>query len=147
MCRVGRSGLQSGVQNLLLQFRRERPARSLALFTLANGLDPSLGEGSPRCQNGRSGQACSLSDRVIRHALACQQDHLAFAGGSLWRRTRPSQRLQFTLLRLIHDKGGGTGEHTPFDNKVNLLSIIKWDGTLASVLFRHLPYGHCPAWR
>jgi len=62
--RVGRSSLQSCLQNLLLHFRCECPTGALAFFRFANALDPTLGEGDPGCQNGRSRQAGSLLDRV-----------------------------------------------------------------------------------
>ncbi len=115
--RVGRSGLQGGVQNLLLQFRRECLGPSaLALFTpcewlfrpFARRRRPAL----PEWSVGTSLFSERSSDSP-RLGLPTGSLGICKVGGSLWRRTRPSQRLQFTLLRLIHDEGGGTGEHTP----------------------------------
>ena len=98
--------------------RRER----LRFFRLANAFGPTLGEGDPGCPNGRSGQAGSLRDRVVRQALACQQDYLAFAGCLLWRVTCPSHRFQLTFLDLVDLQSSSANKHTVLDHESDIVN-------------------------
>src|SRR5207302_3197841 len=110
---VGRSRLQRGVQDLLLQLGGQDAPRSLALLRLAQSLEAAAAESRARGQNRRARQPGLLSNRVVGNPLAGQQNRLTRASHPLRGGTGPSLGLQLLLRRFIDRTTGATGYRAP----------------------------------
>ena len=105
--------LQGGLQDALLPLRGEDATAALAPGPLAQGLDAPLDEGRPRGEHRGPGQPGVLGDRVVRHPLAGQEDHLAPLRQPLRRRPGAHQGLQLLRLGSVDCQWGRRGEHAP----------------------------------
>ena len=114
---VSRSGFQRGVQNLLLQFRREHPTRPLAWVRRLDRRHAAQRERRAHRQNRWPSQPGLLGNGMVRHTLAGQQDHAALASDPLGRRARTNQPLQLASLRVVDGKRHRTGEHAPIRSR------------------------------
>ena len=141
---IRRSGFQSRIQNLLLQFGRQYPARAFAFLPLPERLDAAAPKRRPRCHHGGTGQAGLLRDGIVGYTSGRQQDHLALPRHRLRCRAGPSQRLQYQPLGRINRKRGRRSEHARLHHESAVLSIIMTDRTLGRLgvgFFDELDYG------
>jgi len=126
---IRRSGFQGRIQNLLLQFGRQHPARAFAFLSLPKRLDAAAPKRRPRGNHGGTGQAGLLCYGIVGYASGCQQDHLALPRHRLRCSAGPNQRFQYKPLRRINSKRGRRSEHARLDHESAVLSIIMTDRT------------------